>query len=123
MALFLSYPCSSVQLLNSTHFTTKLYPSSSCLSLSSKKSHRRVGEAFEVKACFFNPTEQPQLVKQALKEPVAFMGGVFAGLLRLDLNEDPLKDWLTRTVEATTSQEDVEEQDAQQQTPQQIQIE
>lgn len=29
------------------------------------------------------------------------MGGMFAGLLRLDLNEDPLKDWVSRTVEAT----------------------
>ncbi|KAK1326288.1 UPF0426 protein [Acorus calamus] len=33
------------------------------------------------------------------KEPVAFMGEMFAGLLRLDLNEEPLKEWLTRTVE------------------------
>jgi hypothetical protein len=32
---------------------------------------------------------------------VAFTGGVFAGLLRLDLNEDPLKEWITRTVEAS----------------------
>lgn len=29
------------------------------------------------------------------------MGGMFAGLLRLDLNEEPLKDWVTRTVEAS----------------------
>lgn len=36
-----------------------------------------------------------------LQEPVAFMGGMFAGLLRLDLNEDPLKEWVTRTVEAS----------------------
>ncbi|KAK1263149.1 UPF0426 protein [Acorus gramineus] len=34
-------------------------------------------------------------------EPVAFMGGMFAGLLRLDLNEEPLKEWLTRTVETS----------------------
>jgi hypothetical protein len=35
------------------------------------------------------------------QEPVAFLGGVFAGLLRLDLNEDPLKEWVTRTVEVS----------------------
>ncbi|RWV83614.1 hypothetical protein BHE74_00051966 [Ensete ventricosum] len=35
------------------------------------------------------------------QEPVAFMGGVFAGLLRLDLNEDPLRDWISKTVEAS----------------------
>ena len=29
------------------------------------------------------------------------MGGGVAGLLRLDLNEDPLKEWVTRTVEAS----------------------
>jgi len=29
------------------------------------------------------------------------MGGVFAGLLRLDLNEDPLKEWISKTVEAS----------------------
>ena len=28
------------------------------------------------------------------------MGGMFAGLLRLDSNEDPLKNWVSRTLEA-----------------------
>ena len=35
-----------------------------------------------------------------LQEPVAFLGGLFAGLLRLDLSEDPLKEWVSRTAEA-----------------------
>ncbi|KAJ0969978.1 hypothetical protein J5N97_022855 [Dioscorea zingiberensis] len=34
-------------------------------------------------------------------EPMAFLGGVFAGLLRLDLNEEPLRDWVARTVESS----------------------
>ncbi|KAK4779304.1 hypothetical protein SAY86_006832 [Trapa natans] len=53
-----------------------------------------------VRAFCFNPNEGP-ILKEALKEPVAFMGGMFAGLLKLDLNEDPLKEWVTRTVEAS----------------------
>lgn len=55
------------------------------------------------------------------------MGGVFAGLLRLDLNEDPLKQWITRTVEASgiaeeNSSEGSSEAD-QNDAPQQIEIE
>ncbi|KAK6646185.1 hypothetical protein PHAVU_L006501 [Phaseolus vulgaris] len=53
-----------------------------------------------IKAFFFNPVQDP-IVKDALKEPVAFLGGMFAGILRLDLNEEPLKEWVTRTVEAS----------------------
>ncbi|OMO76644.1 hypothetical protein COLO4_25502 [Corchorus olitorius] len=44
-------------------------------------------------------------------EPVAFVGGMFAGILRLDLNEDPLKEWVTRTVEASAiSEEEISEE-------------
>ena len=32
-----------------------------------------------------------------LQEPVAFFGGVFAGALGLNLEEDPLRSWLQRT--------------------------
>ncbi|CAN8291061.1 unnamed protein product [Cochlearia groenlandica] len=48
----------------------------------------------------FNLPQEP-ILSDALKEPIAFMGGMFAGLLRLDLNEEPLKEWVTRTVEAS----------------------
>ncbi|KAK6925461.1 hypothetical protein RJ641_009787 [Dillenia turbinata] len=60
------------------------------------------------------------------QEPVAFMGGMFAGLLRLDLNEDPLKEWVTRTVEASgITEENVTEEGTQpeEESPQQIEIE
>ncbi|CAK9156370.1 unnamed protein product [Ilex paraguariensis] len=53
------------------------------------------------------------------------MGGMFAGLLRLDLNEDPLKEWVTRTVEASgITEEAITSEDAkQEEIPQQIEIE
>ncbi|CAI0405097.1 unnamed protein product [Linum tenue] len=76
---------------------------------------------------FCNPTDDP-IIKEVLKEPVAFLGGMFAGLLRLDLNEEPLKEWVTRTVEASGIKEeaDVEgggEEAYDDQSPQQIMIE
>ncbi|KAK7278327.1 hypothetical protein RJT34_23355 [Clitoria ternatea] len=76
-----------------------------------------------VKAFFFNPAQDP-IVKEALKEPVAFLGGVFAGILRLDLNEDPLKEWVTRTVEAAgISEEETNIEESTEAAPQEIQIE
>jgi len=80
---------------------------------------------FRVKASSCNPTDQP-ILKEALKEPVAFMGGLFAGLLRLDLNEDPLKEWVARTVESSgiTAEELVTEgSESEDGSPQQIEIE
>ncbi|KFK44685.1 hypothetical protein AALP_AA1G290300 [Arabis alpina] len=78
------------------------------------------------KSSCFNLPQEP-ILSEALKEPIAFMGGMFAGLLRLDLNEEPLKEWVTRTVEASGITE--EEVDAngmvsyEEETPQQIEIE
>jgi hypothetical protein len=37
------------------------------------------------------------ILRLALKDPVAFTGGVFAGALKLSLNEDPLRSWIDRT--------------------------
>ncbi|EFJ13345.1 hypothetical protein SELMODRAFT_122724, partial [Selaginella moellendorffii] len=56
-------------------------------------------------AAFFDPREDP-IVKEALKEPIAFLGGVFAGMLRLDLNEEPLKGWIEKTAAAAKLQAD-----------------
>ncbi|CAJ1976360.1 unnamed protein product [Sphenostylis stenocarpa] len=77
-----------------------------------------------IKAFFFNPEQDP-IVKEALKEPVAFLGGIFAGVLRLDLNEEPLKEWVTRTVEAAgISEEEVNtEESTTEAAPREIQIE
>ncbi|KAF8014647.1 hypothetical protein BT93_H0452 [Corymbia citriodora subsp. variegata] len=79
-----------------------------------------------VRAFFFNPTEE-RIIREALKEPVAFMGGMFAGILRLDLNEDPLREWVTRTVEASgISPEELDAEgskETKEDAPQQIEIE
>lgn len=50
---------------------------------------------------------------------------MFAGLLRLDLNEDPLKEWVTRTVEASgISEEEIDDEGSKpEEVPQQIEIE
>lgn len=54
------------------------------------------------------------------------MGGIFAGLLRLDLKEEPLREWVARTVEASgiraeeNSERDREEEE---EVVQQIEIE
>jgi hypothetical protein len=34
-----------------------------------------------------------------VQEPVGFFGGLFAGVLRLDVEDEPLKDWIERTAE------------------------
>ncbi|XP_078442699.1 UPF0426 protein At1g28150, chloroplastic [Wolffia australiana] len=72
---------------------------------------------------FLNPLDDP-IAKEALKEPIAFLGGMFAGLLRLDLNEEPLKDWIARTAEAagTTVEELTADPDSDEDSPQEIQI-
>ncbi|XP_020592471.1 UPF0426 protein At1g28150, chloroplastic [Phalaenopsis equestris] len=84
----------------------------------------RARAGFKVQA-FFNPFESKPIVKEALKEPVAFLGGMFAGLLRLDLNEDPLKEWIERTVKsAGLNPEEVESKlDGDEDLPQLIEIE
>ncbi|XP_068640916.1 UPF0426 protein At1g28150, chloroplastic-like [Aristolochia californica] len=90
---------------------------------SSLRRRTRLG-GFRVKA-FFNPIEEP-IVKEALKEPVAFMSGMLAGFLRLDLSEDPLKEWLTRTVEASgITADEIDEKGINplEDSPQQIEIE
>ncbi|KAJ9145668.1 hypothetical protein P3X46_028024 [Hevea brasiliensis] len=85
----------------------------------------REPSTFRVKAsCLFNPTNEP-ILKEALREPVAFLGGMFAGFLRLDLDEEPLKEWVTRTVEASgITTEDIDAEGSKlEETPQQIEIE
>ncbi|KAM0851090.1 hypothetical protein ACQ4PT_052643 [Festuca glaucescens] len=99
--------------------------SSPCAVVGRERRTRR-GAVGSVRACF-NPLGDERILREALKEPVAFLGGVFAGLLRLDLNEDPLREWVTRTVEASGIAEEnsTEESNegAQDDGPQQIEIE
>lgn len=54
------------------------------------------------------------------------MGGMLAGLLKLDLNEEPLKEWVNKTVEASgITEEEIDAQgpEAEKEAPQQIDIE
>ncbi|XP_040998890.1 UPF0426 protein At1g28150, chloroplastic isoform X2 [Juglans microcarpa x Juglans regia] len=92
----------------------------SCVRLANYHRKGKIG----VKAFFFNPIDEP-ILKEALKEPVAFMGGMFAGLLRLDLKEEPLKEWIERTVEASgVTEEEIDAEGSKpEEVPQQIEIE
>ncbi|WP_008318512.1 hypothetical protein [Leptolyngbya sp. PCC 6406] len=38
--------------------------------------------------------ELTPFVQELTRQPIAFIGGFTSGLLRLNLNEDPLKSWL-----------------------------
>ncbi|MDJ0708718.1 MAG: hypothetical protein QNJ46_36105 [Leptolyngbyaceae cyanobacterium MO_188.B28] len=38
--------------------------------------------------------ELTPIVKELAGQPVAFLGGLFSGLFRLNLSEDPVKTWL-----------------------------
>jgi hypothetical protein len=38
--------------------------------------------------------ELTPFVQEMARQPVAFLGGLATGLLRLNLNEDPVKSWL-----------------------------
>ncbi len=40
--------------------------------------------------------ELSPLFKELMQSPVAFMGGLASGLLRLNLDQDPVKTWLEK---------------------------
>jgi len=40
--------------------------------------------------------ELSPFIQELFQQPVAFMGGVMSGFLRLNLGEEPLKSWLTK---------------------------
>ncbi|KAJ6839405.1 UPF0426 protein, chloroplastic [Iris pallida] len=48
----------------------------------------------------FQPIRDQPILRDAIKEPLAFVGGMIAGFLKLD-NEEPLKEWIVKTVEAS----------------------
>jgi hypothetical protein len=41
-------------------------------------------------------TELLPLGQELLRQPIAFAGGFVAGVLKLDLDRDPVKSWLTQ---------------------------
>ncbi|PZV15434.1 MAG: hypothetical protein DCF22_07115 [Leptolyngbya sp.] len=40
--------------------------------------------------------ELTPIFKELTQQPVAFMGGLFSGLLRLNLADEPIKGWLDK---------------------------
>jgi hypothetical protein len=46
-------------------------------------------------------TELSPLVQELTQQPAAFLGGLFTGLLRLSLSEDPVKSWLAQQTGTT----------------------
>jgi hypothetical protein len=40
--------------------------------------------------------ELSPFLQELTRQPVAFVGGFVSGMLRLDLNEDPVKSWLNK---------------------------
>jgi len=46
--------------------------------------------------------ELSPIVQEITRNPVAFMGGFVAGLLRLNLSEDPVKAWLAKQGQAVS---------------------
>lgn len=53
--------------------------------------------------------ELTPIVKEMIQQPIAFLGGFCAGVLRLNLSEDPVKTWLKKqsgsTYTVTNSQD------------------
>lgn len=47
--------------------------------------------------------ELTPLIQELTGQPVAFLGGLASGLLRLNLSEDPVKSWLAKQGATTTS--------------------
>lgn len=53
-------------------------------------------------------SELSPLVREFVHKPIAFAGGFVSGILRLDLNEQPVRQWLEQQVgaapESTTTE-------------------
>lgn len=47
--------------------------------------------------------ELTPFVREIARQPVAFCGGFFSGLFRLDLTEDPVRSWLDKQGVAPTT--------------------
>ncbi|MEA5583705.1 hypothetical protein VB620_20470 [Nodularia harveyana UHCC-0300] len=47
--------------------------------------------------------ELSPIFQQFTKHPISFTGGLFSGLLRLNLQDDPVKSWLDKQINSTGS--------------------
>lgn len=68
-------------------------------------------------------SELTPLLKELSQYPVSFLGGFVSGVLRLNLNEDPVKSWLEKqSSSANRSQTSTETDNSKSSGPQQISI-
>ena len=51
--------------------------------------------------------ELTPFMKELAQQPVAFCGGFFSGLFRLDLTEDPVRSWLNKQGAVPTANDTV----------------
>jgi len=46
--------------------------------------------------------ELSPIAKELISQPISFLGGLFSGVFRLNLADDPVKSWLDQQVGSTT---------------------
>jgi hypothetical protein len=46
--------------------------------------------------------ELTPMIKELIQQPIAFTGGFFSGLLRLNLHEEPVKSWIDSQAGSTS---------------------
>jgi hypothetical protein len=62
------------------------------------------------------------VVKELIQQPIAFTGGFLSGLLRLNLNDDPIKSWIDDRVGSTYTPSAAEDSNGKSSGPQSISI-
>lgn len=62
------------------------------------------------------------VVKELIQQPIAFTGGFFSGLLRLNLNEDPIRTWIDDQAGSTYTPPAAEDSNGKSSGPQSISI-
>lgn len=66
--------------------------------------------------------ELTPLLKELTSNPVAFLGGFFSGVCRLDLSEDPVRSWLDQQAGASYSSPTSDSHNGKNSGPQSISI-
>lgn len=66
--------------------------------------------------------ELTPLVRELIQQPIAFAGGVFSGIFRLNLMDDPVKSWLDKQTATTVPASTTAMHNGKNQGPQSISI-
>lgn len=67
--------------------------------------------------------ELSPVVKELTQYPVAFLGGFFSGIFRLNLSDDPVKSWLEQQAGVSVYSSPAQENNGSANRPQSITIE